>query len=42
MFGLAYYAIAWRDKVRDGFSAAIAFDDKVWYAVLPVVGIWSR
>jgi hypothetical protein len=38
MFGLAYYAIAWRDTVRTGLSASIAWDDKVWYAVLPVGG----
>jgi hypothetical protein len=36
--GLAYYGLAWRDAVRDGLSAAIDLEDRVWYFALPVVG----
>jgi hypothetical protein len=38
IFGLAYYGLAWRDAVRDGLSAKIALDDRIWYAGLPVIG----
>ena len=39
IFGLAYYALTWRDMVRDGgLIKSIEWDDQVWYAVLPVVG----
>ena len=38
VFGLGYYAIAWRDTVRDGLSKSIDLEDRVWYAVLPVGG----
>jgi hypothetical protein len=37
IFGLGYYAVAWHDSVRDGLSAAIEWDDRIWYAGLPVV-----
>jgi hypothetical protein len=34
---LAYYALTWRDTVRDGLSKRIDWDDRIWYGVLPVV-----
>ncbi len=37
LFGLAYYGVTWRDSVRDGLSKLIEWDDRIWYAVLPVV-----
>jgi hypothetical protein len=36
--GLAYSAIAWRDAVRDGLSARIGLEDRIWYAVAPALG----
>jgi hypothetical protein len=36
LFGLAYYAITWRDTVRDGLNKKIDLEDRTWYAVLPV------
>jgi hypothetical protein len=38
IFGLGYYGLAWLDTVRDGLSKRIEWDDRLWYAVLPVVG----
>jgi hypothetical protein len=38
LFGLAYYAVTWRDTVRDGLSKSIDLEDRIWYAVLPVAG----
>ncbi len=38
IFGLAYYGLTWRDAVRDGMSKSIAWDDRIWYAVLPAIG----
>jgi hypothetical protein len=38
IFGLLYYGLTWREAVRDGLSKSIAWDDHVWYAVLPAVG----
>jgi hypothetical protein len=37
IFGLAYYGLTWRDTVRDGLSKSIDWDDRIWYAVLPVI-----
>lgn len=37
IFGLVYYGLAWRDTVRDGLSKRIDWDDRIWYAVLPVI-----
>jgi hypothetical protein len=37
-FGLVYYAIAWRDLVRDGLIARIDWEDRTWYAVVPIIG----
>jgi hypothetical protein len=36
LFGLGYYALTWRDAVRDGLSKKIDLEDRIWYAVLPV------
>jgi hypothetical protein len=38
IFGLGYYVLTWREAVRVGLSQVIALDDRVWYAVLPVIG----
>ncbi len=38
VFGVGYYSLAWRDTVRDGLSKRIDLEDRIWYAVLPVVG----
>jgi hypothetical protein len=37
-FGLAYYGIAYREMVRDRLIARIDWEDRIWYAVLPVIG----
>jgi hypothetical protein len=37
LFGLAYYALTWRDMVQDGLNRSLDWDDRAWYAVLPVV-----
>ena len=34
---IGYYGLLWRDAVRDGLAARIDLEDRVWYAVLPVV-----
>jgi hypothetical protein len=34
---IAYYGLVWRDAVRDGLAARIDLEDRVWYAVLPVI-----
>ncbi|HEY4040262.1 MAG TPA: hypothetical protein VGM32_00290 [Rhodopila sp.] len=36
LFGLGYYAITWRDTVRDGLIKRIDLEDRTWYAFLPV------
>src|SRR5271166_4692341 len=38
IFGLAYSGLAWRETVRDGLSARIDLEDRIWYAILPAVG----
>jgi hypothetical protein len=38
LFGLAYSAMAWRDALRDGLSARIDLEDRIWYAVAPAIG----
>lgn len=38
LFGLAYYCATWRDAVRDGLMKSIDLEDRIWYAVVPVVG----
>ena len=37
LIGVAYYGLVWRDATRDGLMAAIDLEDRIWYAVLPVV-----
>jgi hypothetical protein len=36
--GLVYSGMAWRDTVRDGLSAKIDLEDRLWYAVAPAAG----
>ena len=36
LVGIAYCGLVWRDAMRDGLSAAIDMEDRVWYVVLPV------
>jgi hypothetical protein len=36
--GIGYYGFVLRDAARDGLMAAIDLEDRVWYAILPVVG----
>lgn len=38
MFGLAYSCAALRGVVRDGISAKIDREDRVWYGLMPIVG----
>lgn len=37
-FGLAYSALTWADALRDGLTKQIAMDDRIWYALGPVIG----
>ncbi len=37
LFGLGYYAVTWRDLMRDGLIKRIDLEDRIWYAYLPVV-----
>jgi len=37
-FGLVYCGLIWRDLVRDGLSARIDLEDRVWYVGIPVIG----
>jgi len=37
LLGIAYYVFAVLDAKRDGLLASIDFEDRVWYALLPVV-----
>jgi hypothetical protein len=36
VFGLGYYAVTWRDMVRDGLIKRMDMEDSTWYAYLPV------
>jgi hypothetical protein len=36
LFGLGYYAVTWRDLMRDGLSKRIDLEDRIWYGYLPV------
>lgn len=40
--GVAYFGLVWRDAARDGLVAAIDLEDRIWYAVLPVVTYLSE
>ena len=42
LIGVAYYGLVWRDATRDGLMAAIDLEDRIWYAVLPVVTYLSE
>ena len=37
LVGVAFYGLAWREAKRDGLIAAIDLEDRIWYAVLPVI-----
>ena len=37
VFGLGYYAATWRDSVQDGLHKSIDLEDRIWYAVLPIL-----
>jgi hypothetical protein len=41
MVGLTHSALAWRDSARDGLSKSIDMEDRIWYALLPIVGYLS-
>ena len=36
--GLAYCALAWHSTIRSGMFAKIDWEDRFWYAILPVIG----
>jgi hypothetical protein len=36
VFGLGYYALTWRDLMRDGLIKRIDLEDRTWYTYLPV------
>jgi hypothetical protein len=36
LFGLGYYAVTWRDLMRDGLIKRIDLEDRIWYTYLPV------
>jgi len=38
IIGLAHSGLALRDAARDGLSAAVDLEDRIWYFALPVVG----
>jgi hypothetical protein len=38
LFGLGYFGLTWRDTIRDGLSARIDLEDRIWYLVLPATG----
>ena len=42
LIGVAYYGLVCRDATRDGLMAAIDLEDRIWYAVLPVVTYLSE
>ena len=35
MFGLGYYAVTWRDMMRDGLIKRLDLEDRTWYTFLP-------
>jgi hypothetical protein len=37
LFGLGYYVVTVRDMVSDGLYRSLDVDDRVWYAVVPVI-----
>jgi hypothetical protein len=38
IFGLVYCGLTWADVVRDGLIVRIDLEDRLWYALGPVVG----
>lgn len=42
LIGIAYYGLVCRDATRDGLMAAIDLEDRIRYAVLPVVTYLSE
>ena len=38
LFGLAYSGLTWADAVRDGLTRKIDLEDRLWYALGPVIG----
>jgi hypothetical protein len=38
LVGLVYYAVTWRDMMRDSLISRMDLEDRIWYACLPVVG----
>jgi hypothetical protein len=38
LFGLGYFATAWRDPLRDGLSTRLDWEDLTWYGLLPIAG----
>jgi hypothetical protein len=42
LVGIAYCGIVWREATRDGLAAAIDLEDRIWYAVLPVLSYLSE
>ena len=42
LLGVAYYGLVCRDATRDGLMASIDMEDRIWYAVLPVVTYLSE
>ncbi len=38
LFGLGYYALAWREVAREKILDKVDLEDRAWYGVLPVVG----
>jgi hypothetical protein len=42
LIGATYYGFVWRDARRDDLLVRIDLEDRVWYAVLPVVAYLSE
>jgi hypothetical protein len=38
LFGLAYCGLTWADVIRDGLTVRIDLEDRLWYALGPVIG----
>ncbi len=42
VFGLGYYAVTWRDMMRDGLITRLDLEDRTWYGYLPVATYLSE
>jgi hypothetical protein len=42
LFGLGYYAVTWRDLMRDGLIKRIDLEDRIWYTYLPVATYFTE